>query len=61
MHTNTVEALKPTFMSSLLYSAVFLKISIFFNHSFILHNSDPKRYVFHIFGFKCCLHYCILC
>ena len=63
MHTNTTVALKPNFMSSLLLCAVFLYkcISTITLSIQNLHNKDPKRFAFHTFGLKCCLHHCIPC
>ena len=50
MHTNTTVAINPNYMSSLLYSAVFFKISIFITLKIQnLHNKDPKRFAFIIF------------
>ena len=57
MHTNTTLALKPNFVSSLLY---FFKYaySIKINN---LHNKDSKIFTCNIFGLKCCFHHFIKC
>ena len=57
MHTNTIEALKPTFLNSLSICAVSYKICIFFNQLKNLHNKDPKIFAFQIYGLKCCLYH----
>ena len=59
MHTNTTVAIKPNFMSSLCY--VFFKYAYSSITLKILnpHDKNPKRFAFHIFRPKCCLHHII--
>ena len=58
MNAKIGAALKTKFISSLLQSAVFLWICIFFNHSknLNLYNISQKIFAFDIFDLKCSLH-----
>ena len=60
MNTYTTIALTPNFMRSLLLCA-FISFNMHIDQSLLrfknFHNKDPKRFTFHIFVLKCCLHH----